>query len=242
MEQEISNNEFDREIKLIQNEAPEEDGIMIKTLRDAGDKTLSCVLEIIQRMHTSDAESWDRVVKTGLMMPLHEKGSRGQLNNYSGVCFLSMASRILARIMATRMRPWIEDIKYMEDTQCGFRTGRSTTDASQVINRVNEEVQRVIGVVSVRQDTYRDNPVVVLMDITKTYPRVNRNTLWHVLRKLGIKDVMLKTLQDLHKRAEYKVKEKTSVSEAWEPQRGLREGYATSPILFNIYHSCVEIS
>ena len=101
MEQEISKNEFDREIKLIHNGAPGEDGIMIKTLRDAGDKTLNCVLEIIQRMHTSDAESWERVVKTGLMMPLHKKGSRSKLKNYRGVCLLSMASRILARILAT---------------------------------------------------------------------------------------------------------------------------------------------
>ena len=82
------------------------------------------------------------------------------------------------------MRQWIEDIKYMEDTQCGFRTGRSTADASQVIIRVNEEVQRVIGVVSVRQDTDRDHPVAVVMDITKACPRVNRNILWHVLRNL----------------------------------------------------------
>ena len=67
------------------------------------------------------------------------------LSNYRGVCLLLMASRILARIMATRVRQWIEDIKFMDDTQCGFRTGRSTADASQVIIRVSEEVQRVIA-------------------------------------------------------------------------------------------------
>ena len=150
-----------------------EDGIMFKTLRDAGDKTLGCVLVVMQRMHTSDAESLERVVTTGLMIPLNKKASKSELNNYREVCLSSMASRILAMIMATRLRQWIEDINYIEDTKCGFRTGRSTTDASQVIIRVNEEVQRVIGVVSVRQDTDRDHPVAVLMDITKAYPRVN---------------------------------------------------------------------
>ena len=107
MEREISKNEFDREIKLIHNGAPGEDGITIKTLRDATDKTLSFVLEIIQRMHTSDAESGERVVKTGLMILLCKTGSRSELNNYKGICLLSMASRILARIMATRVRQWI---------------------------------------------------------------------------------------------------------------------------------------
>ena len=150
-----------------------------------------------------------------------------------------MASKILARIMVTRVRQWIEDIKYMDDTQCSFRTGRSTADASQVIMRVNEEVQRVIGVMSGRHNTGRDHSVAASMDITNTYPRVNRNILWHELRKLGMKDVMLKTLQNLHERTEYKVKGRISMSEAWEPQRGLKEGCATSPILFNIYHACV---
>ena len=76
----------------------------------------------------------------------------------------------------------------IDDTQCGFRAGRSTADASQVLIGVNEEVQRVIGVVSGRQNTDRDHPVAVLMDITKAYPRVNSNIVWHVLRKLGMKD------------------------------------------------------
>jgi len=58
MEQEISKNEFDREIKLIHNGAPGEDGIMVKTLRDARDKTLSCVLEIIRRMLTKSGKNW----------------------------------------------------------------------------------------------------------------------------------------------------------------------------------------
>ena len=127
----------------------------------------------------------------------------------------------------------------MDGIQCGFRTGRSTEDASQVITRVNEEVQRVIGVVSDRQDTDRDQSFAVLMETTKGYSRVNGNILWYVLRKLGIKDVMLKTLQNLHERTENKVKGRTSVIEAWELQRGLREGFATSPILFSIYHACV---
>ena len=81
-----------------------------------------------------------------------------------------------------------------------------------------------------RQNTDRDHPVAVLMDITKVYPRVNRNILWHVLRQLGMKDVMLKGLQNLDKGTEYKVEGIASVNEAWELQRGAREECATSPI------------
>ena len=97
----------------------------------------------------------------------------------------------------------------------------------------------MIGVVPGRHNTDRDHPVAVLIDITKAYQRINRNILWNVLRELGMKDVMLKKLQNLHERTEYKVRGRVPISEAWEPQRGLREGCATSPILFKIYHASV---
>ena len=114
----------------------------MNVLRQAGKEKMNCTLEIVQRMHRSDADSWEREIKTRLMVPLHKKGDRKEISNYRGVCLLSMVSRILARIMAKRWRSWIDDIGYIGDTQCGFRTGISSADAAQIIIRVNEEVER----------------------------------------------------------------------------------------------------
>ena len=46
-------------------------------------------------------------MKTGQLVPLHKKGDRKEISNHRGVCLLSMVSRILAGIMATRLRSWI---------------------------------------------------------------------------------------------------------------------------------------
>ena len=35
------------------------------------------------------------------------------------------------------------------------------------------------------------------------------------------------------------MKGKKGVSEEWGPARGMREGCATSPVMFNIYHQAV---
>ena len=43
-------------------------------------------------------------MRTGLLVPLHEKGDRKEIDNFRGVCLLSMVSKILARIIATRFR------------------------------------------------------------------------------------------------------------------------------------------
>ena len=44
-------------------------------------------------------------------------------------------------------------------------------------------------------------------------------------------------LRALHEHTRYRVKGNAGLSDEWLPARGLREGCATSPILFNLYHA-----
>ena len=44
---------------------------------------------------------------------------------------------------------------------------------------------------------------------------------------------------DLHETTEYSVRGKMGNSDPWVPDRGLREGCPSSPILFNIFHQAV---
>ena len=43
----------------------------------------------------------------------------------------------------------------------------------------------------------------------------------------------------IHETTEYKVRGKVGFSETWVPDRGLREGCPSSPVLFNIFHQAV---
>ena len=83
------------------------------------------------------------------------------------------------------------------------------------------------------------DPIARLLDLKKAYPRVNKPALWGILKKYGLKGNFLWTLQDLHEATTYVVKGRGEDSESWQPERGLREGCATSPTLFNIYHQAV---
>ena len=57
------------------------------------------------------------------------------------------------------------------------------------------------------------------------------------MRKYGMKEECIRILRSLHEETEYSVRGRAENSESGRPLRGLREGCATSPILFNIYHS-----
>ena len=83
----------------------------------------------------------------------------------------------------------------------------------------------------------KPRPGAVLLDITKAYPRVNRTLLWKILEKWKLPTEVIEIVKKLHEHTSYRVKGNEGLSNDSLPARGLREGCATSPILFNIYHS-----
>ena len=149
-----------------------------------------------------------------------------------------MGSRILGRILAVRLRDWAEAMKLVDDEQSGFRKGRSTADTTQIMYRIQEDA------IDLRRRKERAGEVINgdeeaaarLLDLQKAYPRVNKPALWRLLVRYGMGNKCLRVLQDLHETTEYKVIGRDGESEPWIPERGLREGGATSPPLFNVYH------
>ena len=182
-----------------------------------------------------------RFFKIGLVIPLFKKGDKDDENNYRGVCLLAMASRILARVLANRLRYWAEAMNLMDDNQSGFRKGRSTADVTQVMYRIQEDVEDLQKRIHAAGETFPEDkrPTARLLDLRKAYPRVNKHALWSILKKYGIRGDCLRAIQDLHETTMYKVKSREGESEHWIQDRGLREGCPSSPILFNIFHQVV---
>ena len=60
------------------------------------------------------ANEWDELVKVGAMVPLHKKGAWDQVNNFRGVCLLSMCSRALERAIAKRVGRRAEHLKLLD--------------------------------------------------------------------------------------------------------------------------------
>ena len=178
------------------------------------------------------------------MVPLFKKGDSDDRNNYRGVCLLAMGSRILARILAKRLGRWAERLGMLDDNQSGFRTGRSTGDAAQVLIRMQEDVVDYRRRLGERYDEVRNSdkwPEARLLDLRKAYPRVSKPALWGLLERYGLSGKALEAIVGLHETTEYQVRGrgKEGFSEGWVPARGLREGCATSPVLFNIFHQAV---
>ena len=124
----------------------------------------------------------------------------------------------------------------LDDNQAGFRKGRSTADATQILMRLQEDGVdlRKRGGAGAGQDDFV--PSARLLDLRKAYPRVNKAALWLLLRRYGLDGDFLRLVQDLHESTEYEVRSKEGNSDPWVPERGLTEGCPSSPGLFNVYH------
>ena len=93
--------------------APGADGVRISFVKCADKKTKDLVANLTKELFVTPPVEWTQCIKEGQVIPLHKKGPRNNLNNYRGVCLLAMASRILARVLATRLRDWAETLNLL---------------------------------------------------------------------------------------------------------------------------------
>ena len=229
--------EIERAMKDMKDSSPGEDAVRLRYIEEACEEVRVRVIEIVRMMFEKRANEWDECAKSGIIVPLFKKGDRADVNNYRGVCLLSMSSRVLARVIAKRVSVWAESLDLLDDNQAGFRAGRSTADVVQMMVRVQEDVDDCMR--RVKDASEYEWPVARLLDLRKAYPRVSKPALWGLLERYGMKGRCLESLIDLHECTVYKVRGKEGMSESWMPARGLREGCSTSPILFNVYHQAV---
>lgn len=68
------------------------------------------------------------------------KGEKSDCSNYLGLTLLSIADKILARVLLNRLVPAITE-EHLPESQCGFRANRGTTDMVFVLQQLQEKCQ-----------------------------------------------------------------------------------------------------
>ena len=142
---------------------------------------------------------------------------------------LSVGSKLLARVVASRVQAWTE--QFLHEAQAGVRQGRGVDDVLQATRRIVEEVASAQG---------SDETLLIrLFDIEKAYPRVSRDTLWKLMLTKGAPREVINTCKALHEGTNYQDRIHAGSSNIYQADKGLREGCPSSPPLFNLYHHAV---
>ena len=213
--------EIYKEMKKVKDSAPGEDGVRMRYITQADPEIQMEVIKMVQFMFTNDPQKWEQFLKVGHMVLIYKKDDRNERRIYRGVLFLAMGSRILARVIASRTRWWAEEFSPMDENQAGFREGRSTADATQIITRIQEDLadyKRRRQLRPERPTTEGEIKVQVrLLDLEKAYPRVNRPSLCGLLCRYGSEGNFLNSIVNLHETTKYKVKGIQDTSSPWTP-------------------------
>ena len=94
---------------------------MLKALTGEGILWLTRVCQVAWKLGKTPRD-W----QTGVIIPIFKKGDRKQCTNYRGISLLSLPGKVYAKCLERKCREIVES--KLEDGQCGFRPGRSTTD------------------------------------------------------------------------------------------------------------------
>ena len=102
-----------------------------------------------------------------------QSGDRTACGNSRGNSLLSVASKVLAKFMLTRLLEHVVDI-VLPESQCEFQRGRSTIDMIFVARLQHDKCRQQ------HQDLH-----MAFVDLTNAFDAVNRDLLWNILRKFG---------------------------------------------------------
>ncbi len=116
-------------------------------------------------------ESWTK----GMIVPIYKKGDKNDPANYRGITLVNVISKIYSLILRNRINSWCESEHVFNDSQYGFRDGRSTADAIFLLHAI---IQKVL---SKNSKLY-----CIFIDYQRAFDTVNRDALWAKLYKLEL--------------------------------------------------------
>ena len=105
---------------------------MLKALTGEGILWLTRVCQFARKLGKTPRD-W----QIGVIIPIFKKGERKQCTNYKGISLLSLPGKVYAKCLERKCREIVES--KLEDGQCGFRPGRSTTDQIFTLKQIFEK-------------------------------------------------------------------------------------------------------
>ena len=147
IEPEVLENIQKRSVNTALDEKPTMDE-MVRAIKGLKDGTAPCGDGIpaeawkSNRLHRWIIKVWEeghvpQAWKDANIVTICKKGDRTECGNYRGIYLLSAAGKIFARILLNRLSSHITP-EVVPETQCGFRSNRSTVDMIFCLRQLQE--------------------------------------------------------------------------------------------------------
>ena len=206
--------------KLQSGKASGLDQISCEALRAGGEVLDEAVLKLFNwfNQHEDPPQDWAKA----LTVYLYKAGDPRECSNYRGISLISCLGKWYLSIWSQRIQNKVNPS--LEESQHGFRPGRSTTDPAFVLNET-----------LVRRKRAGLHTYCLFIDFHKAFDKVWHEGLWVTLYDMGIRGKVWRIFKKLYSKMQSSVLIEGEASRAVDKKVGVRQGCPASPLLFNIF-------
>ena len=162
--------------------------------------------------------------KTALVHPVPKKGDRSDPSNYRPIAITSLLSKVMERVINTKLLRYLEDHDLLSDRQYGFRHGRSTGDLLVYLTH-----RWSVAVES------QGEALAVSLDVAKAFDRVWHGGLLSKLPSYGLPEGLCKWVASFLSGRSIKAVVDGSCSNSLDINAGVPQGSVLSPTLFLLH-------
>lgn len=147
------------------------------------------------------------------------KGSQENLDNYRPISLLNTDYKILAKILANRLKQVIPSI--VSTSQVYSIPGRDISDTALSLKYILAEMSKTTG-------------IYLGIDFNKAFDRINHSFIWAILRKFGFGPNFINWIQLLYTNAQSQVKVNGHLTSTFTINRSVRQGCPLSSFIFSL--------
>ena len=156
------------------------------------------------------------------------KGNPQVCDNHRGISLLSIAGKILARVLLNRLNEHLERPGLLLESQCGFRKNRGTIDMIFTARQLQEKCQE-----------QNVDLCMTFVDLTKAFDTVSREGLWKSMAKFGCPAKFIAMVQQFHDGMLARVQNDGEFSDSFPVTNGVKQGCILASTLFSMMFSAM---
>ena len=175
------------------------------------------------------------IFKTAEVVPLHKNGAKDQFTNYRPISLLLTISKILEKIVYTRIYKFLTNSNQLYQSQYGFRAKHSCDHA------VGELLSDIVKNLELNKPT-----VCLYLDLSKAFDTLLHPVILNKLERYGIRGICLDWMRSYLSNRKMLVKCRTNngdivKSDMCEVNYGTPQGSCLGPLLFLLFCNDLQL-